>query len=143
MSTHEPIHDPFDPFEGDLSFGTFVAQTERELCHSRPIANDLNRHLTDLLGPCPVTADGHWVCLVVSEDSPEGEVVFAQLPVHEALRLSTALANIALEVDVHDIRQSLPASRKYEVRLLPYHAADASVSSRVIGFGSRFHRKGA
>lgn len=143
MSTHDPIHDPFDdPFEGDLSFGDFVARVEREMCHARPIARDLNRQLTNLLGPCPVTVDGRWVRLVVSDNDPEGEVVFAQLPVHEALRLATALARISEEIDVNDVRRSLPASRKYEVHILPLHVAGASDSPTTAQFGSRFHRKG-
>lgn len=140
MSTHDPINDHFDdPFGG--SSGELVTRIERELCHSRPIVNDLNRSLTDLLGPCPVTADGHWVTLVVSDENPDGDVAFPQLPMHEALRLSTALAHIDAEVDLNDIRQSLPQSRKYEVHVLPLHMATDPGAARTSGLGSRFHGK--
>lgn len=143
MSTHDPIHDPFnDPTEGSSSSSDVVARIEHEVCHSQPIVRDLNRHLTDLLGACPITADARWVNLLVTDDNPEGAVVFPHLPVHEALRLTTALRQIALEVDFGGLRDSLPKSRSYSLFDLTMPATFVVGPHDTVGTGSKFHRKG-
>jgi|GEM_PF-1912554 len=84
-----------------------------------PIARDLNRHLVDLLGPCPVVVceegvAGSWVTIV--EDQEGNHLVqLPLLPVTEALRLSSALVALARETDFSDVRRSLPSSVQYHL----------------------------
>lgn len=91
-----------------------------------PIARDLNRHLIDLLGPCPVVVSeealaGSWVTIV--EDEKGNHLVqLPLLPVTEALRLSSALAALARETDFSDVRRSLPSSVQYQ---LPFIVSSA------------------
>jgi len=91
-----------------------------------PIARDLNRHLIDLLGPCPVVVSeegvaGSWVTIV--EDQEGNHLVqLPLLPVTEALRLSSALAALARETDFSDVRRSLPSSVQYH---LPFIVSSA------------------
>lgn len=87
-----------------------------------PIARDLNRHLIDLLGPCPVVVGtderaGAWVTIV---DDGEGQslIQLPPLPVAEALRLSTALAALARDINFSEVRRALPASVHYRLPLV-------------------------
>lgn len=84
-----------------------------------PIARDLNRHLVDLLGPCPVVVSeealtGSWVTIVEDEEGNHF-VQLPLLPVTEALRLSSALAALGRETDFSDVRRSLPSSVQYHL----------------------------
>lgn len=111
------MHESIDETpEHELTGGVVdvITRMEAEVLHATPIARDLNRHITDLLGVCPVTDDGQWLTLV--EQSP-GEycVALPMLPLHEALRLSTALNHIDEIVGLSKIKQGIPASISYKV----------------------------
>lgn len=95
-----------------------------------PTVRDLNRHLRDLLGPCPVGDHSTWV--QVSE-SGDGSVVLQlpALPVSEALRLSSALANIAARVDVTEVARQVPAPQMYELPFMSEFTAVELVSGHV------------
>ena len=91
---------PSDSFPNDPSWSPDQQSIQHQVRHCEPVTRDLNRHLTDLLGRCPVTIDGRWVQLVESRSYADGEVVFPALPVKEALRLATALQTISIEVSL-------------------------------------------
>lgn len=79
-----------------------------------PVIRDLNRNLTALLGPCPATADGRWV--EAKETFPGAwTVVFPDLGLDQALRLSTALAKIDETVGLAAVARDLPATVTYDL----------------------------
>jgi hypothetical protein len=92
-----------------------------------PIARDLNRHLVDLLGPCPVVVSeeataGSWVTIVEDEEGNH-LLQLPLLPVAEALRLSSALAALARETDFSHVRRSLPSPVQYHLPFFVFSAA--------------------
>jgi hypothetical protein len=119
-----------DSFPNDPSWSPDQQSVEHQVRHCEPVARDLNRHLTDLLGRCPVTTDGRWVQLVESSAYTDGEVVFPALPVKEALRLATALQAISIEVSLSDVRSVIPAPGVY---------APSSFAASIEQGASRFH----
>lgn len=94
-----------------------------------PVVRDLNRNLTALLGPCPATVDGRWV--EVKESFPGAwTVVFPDLALDQALRLSTALAKIDESVGLAAVARELPAAASYDLsRVL--HTAPATPASAI------------
>lgn len=81
---------------------------------AEPVLRDLNRNLNDLLGSCPLTADGSWV--VLRESTPGVWCLsFPDLPVAAALRLSTALAQIDERVGLAAVAKELPAPQRYDL----------------------------
>ena len=93
-----------------------------------PIARDLNRHLTDLLGACPVGDTGAWV-LIVEDNVGNILLQLPTLPTKEAVRISTALRAVATIVDPYEIRTSIPSPGQYE---LPF-VVDIAVSPVISG----------
>ena len=79
-----------------------------------PVARDLNRNLTALLGPCPATVYGRWVHL--RESFPGAwNVTFPELGLDQALRLSTALATIDEKVGLGTVARELPSVAHYDL----------------------------
>jgi len=109
----------FDNSNFDHSnFDIVLNRVHQRVTSVEPVARDLNRHLVDLLGPCPATtANGEetsWVTIV--EDATGNHLL--QLPllsVTEALRVSTALATLARSVDFSDVRRTLSPSSQYRL----------------------------
>jgi len=129
---------PSDSFPNDPSWSPDQQSIQHQVRHCEPITRDLNRHLTDLLGRCPVTTDGRWVQLVESHSYADGEVVFPALPVKEALRLATALQNISIEVSLSDVRGVIPAPGVYHPSALALAPTTGPsrfhISRRIEGF---------
>jgi hypothetical protein len=104
-----------DAQELDLVF----AKIHHRVTSVEPVARDLNRHLVDLLGPCPVviageTSECSWVT-VIEDDNGNFLLQLPLLPVTESLRLSTALAELAKTTDFSSIRRTLPSSAQYQL----------------------------
>ncbi len=95
-----------------------------------PIARDLNRHLTDLLGACPVGDTGAWV-LIVEDNVGNILLQLPTLPTKEALRISTALDVVATFVDPLEIRASLPSATQYELPFMIDLAVSPVISGHV------------
>ncbi len=129
---------PYDSFPNDPSWSPNQHAIQHHVRHCEPVTRDLNRHLTDLLGRCPVTVDGRWVQLVESSTYSDGEVVFPALPVKEALRLATALQTISIEVSLSDVRGVIPAPGVYHPSALALapttRPSRFHVSRRIEGF---------
>jgi hypothetical protein len=102
----------------DSNFDLVLNRVHQRVTSVEPIARDLNRHLVDLLGPCPVvTAEGaqrSWV-IIVEDDNGNHLLQLPLLSVTEALRLSTALAELARLVDFSNVRRALPSSSQYHL----------------------------
>jgi hypothetical protein len=73
---------------------------------AKAVLRDLNRNLTDLLGPCPSTVDGAWVVL---RPGAAGTWVagLPDLSVADALRISTVIASLD---DVRSAPAPIPSS---------------------------------
>ena len=129
---------PSDSFPNDPSWSPDQQSIQHQVRHCEPVTRDLNRHLTDLLGRCPVTIDGRWVQLVESRSYADGEVVFPALPVKEALRLATALQTISIEVSLSDVRGAIPAPGVYHPSALALAPTTGPsrfhISRRIEGF---------
>ncbi|MBM3638612.1 MAG: hypothetical protein FJW98_04160 [Actinobacteria bacterium] len=129
---------PSDSLPNDPSWSPDQQSIQHQVRHCEPITRDLNRHLTDLLGRCPVTTDGRWVQLVESHSYADGEVVFPALPVKEALRLATALQTISIEVSLSDVRGVIPAPGVYHPSALALAPTTGPsrfhISRRIEGF---------
>jgi len=107
--------DRVDAQEVDL----VLAKVHHRVTSVEPVARDLNRHLVDLLGPCPVLSTGEtlessWVT-VVEDDNGNFLLQLPLLPITESLRLSTALYELAKTNDFSSIRQTLPSSAQYSL----------------------------
>jgi hypothetical protein len=102
----------------DSNFDLVLNRVHQRVTSVEPIARDLNRHLVDLLGPCPaVTAEGvqrSWV-IIVEDDNGNHLLQLPLLSVTETLRLSTALAELARLVDFSNVRRALPSSSQYHL----------------------------
>lgn len=128
--TQPPESFPSDSFPTEASWAATAERIEHQVRHCHPVTRDLNRHLTDLLGPCPVTGDGRWVHFVESVDFVDGAVEFPALPVNEALRLATALQTINADLELSEVRSRIPAAGVY---------APSSFAASVEQGVSRFH----
>lgn len=91
MTTHDSIPAGSVPPE---DIGTALEAVHLLATSVEPAARDLNRTLTDLVGPCPVGDDGAWTRIVV-DDGGRHFVQLPTLPLDVALRLSTAVAAVA------------------------------------------------
>jgi hypothetical protein len=94
-------------------FSLVLDQVHHRVTTVEPIARDLNRHLTDLLGPCPVADSnnqqvGSWV-RIVQDDDGNFLLQLPVLPLSHALRVSSALATLSQQLSFSDVRTSLPS----------------------------------
>ena len=107
-----------------------LAELHHKITSIEPIARDLNRHLTDMLGACPVGDTGSWVVLV--EDNA-GNILLQlpTLPSKEALRISTAFNVVATYVQPSKIKSAIPTSTQYELPFIIDVVSSPKVSGHV------------
>ena len=68
------------------------------------LARDINRHLTDLLGPCPIRNAEAWVVVCVNEEG-QPSFTFASATTHEAEAMLRAVRE-ACDVQANRAAQS-------------------------------------
>lgn len=132
MSTNpiDPSDEPSAGFpSGEIeSLVTALSCTEFRVQQTEPVVRDLNRHLTELIGPCPAGPAGNWVTL-----NDDGTTSF-HLEVGDVLRLSTAFEKIASTVALDDVRRSLPSRQS-----LHHHLVETVERVRNQGWGESVH----
>lgn len=104
--------------------------------HAEPIVRDLNRAVTDLIGAFPGSPDGKWFAL-----QDDGSVTL-RMDIVDALRVSTALAEISRGLTADDVRRALPSRHslaRYLKTIVDESMTPANGTSVHIG-GRRFDR---
>ncbi|MEY4366511.1 MAG: hypothetical protein RLZZ305_1855 [Actinomycetota bacterium] len=135
MSVNDPLHDPAngaepphpDAPEVQAAFDRVQFRTQ----HVDPIVRDCNRHLVDLLGPCPNTATGNWVSV-----DDDGNATVAVNDVVDVARLGAAFVELARRVDLAETGtkvQSTASLRRYLEDLALGRIAPAEGTSLHLG----------
>ena len=113
-------HQPF-PENNDLN--QVYLTIEMKYLDLEPKARELNRHLTELLGPCPGNAQGQWA-FVAHDESGTFHIALESIPVHKALFLVARLAEIS-ELVVDELRE-VASNTPYQPNLGPSIVGDAA-----------------
>jgi hypothetical protein len=92
--------------------------------HVDPLVRDCNRHLIDLLGPCPNTDSGNWVSV-----DDEGAASIAVHDIVDIARLGAALEQIARTVDLAEAGSTVKSDASYR-RHLELVALDNTVPAQ-------------
>lgn len=99
------------------------AEIEKRYLDLEPKARELNRHLTELLGPCPGNADGQWT-FVSHDESGEFHIALESIPANKVLVLVARLAEIS-ELVVDELRE-VASNKNYQPNLGPSIVGEAA-----------------
>lgn len=114
-----PFGDDFESFVPSQS----IEEIEKIVLDFEPKIRDLNRHMIDVLGPCPASENGNWAYLARNEDG-EFVVAFEQLSIKTGVKLSNRLLDIYRVLDEVDL--NAPSSSNYQPDLGPAIVGDAA-----------------
>jgi hypothetical protein len=82
------------PFPENNSLEGAYQEIEKNFLDLEPKARDLNRHLTDLLGPCPGNVEGQWA-FVAHDSAGNFHIALESIPTHKVLALVARMSEIA------------------------------------------------
>lgn len=114
-----PFGDGFEPFDPSQS----IEEIEKVVLDLEPKIRDLNRHMIDVLGPCPETENGTWAYLARTEDG-DFVIGFEQLSFKSGMKLSNRFLDIYRVLDGVNI--AAPSSSQYQPDLGPAIVGDAA-----------------
>ena len=81
------------PFPENTNFEEAYQEIEKNFLDLEPKARELNRHLVDLLGPCPGNPDGQWA-FVAHDTEGKFHIALESIPVHKVLGLVARMSEI-------------------------------------------------
>ena len=114
-----PFGDGFEPFNPSQS----IEEIEKVVLDLEPKIRDLNRHMIDVLGPCPEAENGNWAYLARTEDG-DFIIGFEQLSFKSGMKLSHRFLDIYRILDEVDV--AAPSSSQYQPDLGPAIVGDAA-----------------
>ena len=113
-------HQPF-PKNDDLSEAH--VEIEKHYLDLEPKARELNRHLTELLGPCPGNPQGQWA-FVSHNELGEFHIALESIPANKVLVLVSRLSEISALV-VDELRE-VASNKNYQPNLGPSIVGEAA-----------------
>lgn len=114
--SHQPFPENDDLHQAHLAI-------EMKYLDLEPKARELNRHLTELLGPCPGNTQGQWA-FVAHDESGTFHIALESIPAHKVLFLVARLAEIS-ELVVDELRE-VASNTPYQPNLGPSIVGDAA-----------------